>query len=155
LQPRVLRLAEGFLSGLAILRSGRRVGSVLGLSILAWGCEAAMYFIIMLGFGLGTGPAAALLGMAAANLGTMVPSSPGFVGTFDVPLQAVLTEMFQVEPSAATSYTIVVHAALILPVVLVGLGMLWREGLSLRDVSRRISRPHSLGSSTGPAAETI
>jgi uncharacterized membrane protein YbhN (UPF0104 family) len=114
-----------------------------------------MYFIIMLGFDLGTGPASALLGMAAANLGTMVPSSPGFVGTFDVPLQAVLTEIFLVDPSAATSYTIVVHSALIVPVVVVGLGMLWREGLSLRDLSRRVTRRHELSASTGPAAETI
>jgi hypothetical protein len=109
----------------------------------------------MLGFGLGSGPASALLGMAAANLGTMVPSSPGFVGTFDLPLQAVLTDMFRVDAAAATSYTIVVHSALILPVVVVGLVLLWREGLSLGEVSQRLRRSPVVSPSTGPAPETI
>lgn len=154
-RQRGLRLANSFLDGFAALRRKRLVLPALGLSLAAWLCEATMYYLIMLGFDLQVGPLAALLGMAAANLGTMVPSSPGFVGTFDLPLQAVLTELFGVRPSLAASYTLVVHATLIVPVVVVGFVFLWREGLSFGEVSRRPSAPRPLGRSAGAATETL
>ena len=155
LAARALGLAASFLDGFAILRSGRQLGPLFLLSVGAWLCEAAMYYVIMLGFNLGSGPISALLGMAAANLGTMVPSSPSYVGTFDVPLQTVLIEMFGVDPGLATSYTLVVHSALIVPVVVVGLILLWREGISVADLSRRLGRRRRVQASTGPVAETL
>jgi uncharacterized membrane protein YbhN (UPF0104 family) len=139
LADRVLALLGSFLHGLAALRGGRLLPGLIALSALAWLSEAGTYWFVLRGFGLELGPLAPLLGMVAANLGTMFPSLPGFVGTFHLPLKAVLTEVFQVDDSLAASYTLVVHAALILPVVVVGLILLWREGLSLAEVSRRSS----------------
>jgi hypothetical protein len=42
----------------------------------------------------------------------------------------ILTQ-FRVEDNLATSYTLVLHAALILPIVLLGIFYAWRAGLSL------------------------
>lgn len=86
-----------------------------------------MYYVVMLGFPFPARPEAALLGASAANFGAMIPSSPGYVGTFDLPLQIVLTEVFAVSLAQATSYTLVLHAALVVPVVLLGLFFLWQE----------------------------
>ena len=155
-RARLLRICAAFLDGLAVVRDARRLVLVTILSLVAWLLEAGMYYVIMLGFGLGSGPLSALLGMVAANLGTMVPSSPSFIGTFDVPLQAVLVELFAVDASLAASYTLVVHAALVVPVVIVGLILLSREGLSLGEVSRRAAgRRLSLGGSTDPARPAL
>jgi uncharacterized protein (TIRG00374 family) len=140
LGERAYRLGQGFLGSLAVLRQGRTLVLVAGLSVLVWLGEGSLYYFIMLGFGLEAGPPAALLGMAAANFGIMVPSLPGFIGTFHKPLQAVLTDQFGVDYNLATSYTLVVHVALILPVVAAGAALLWREGLSLGEVSRRAVR---------------
>lgn len=153
-QP-ALDLWAAFLDGLAVVRDPWTLGVVLGLSFVAWLAEAGMYYVIMLGFGLGSGPLSALLGMVAGNLGTMVPSSPSFIGTFDVPLQAVLVELFGVEPNLAASYTLVVHAALVTPVVIIGLALLSREGLSLGEVSRRADRRLRLGGSTDTARPAL
>jgi uncharacterized protein (TIRG00374 family) len=125
------RLLVSFVDGLQVLRRAHTLAGVLALSLLAWLAEAAMYYGLMLGFPFQARPEAALLGAAAANVGTMVPSSPGYVGTFDLPLQIVLTEVFGVPLAAATSYTLVLHAALVIPVVLLGLLFLfqdWRGG---------------------------
>jgi uncharacterized protein (TIRG00374 family) len=140
LGERAYRLGLGFVDSLAVLRQGRTLVLVAGLSLLVWLGEASLYYFTMLGFGIEAGPLAALLGMAAANFGIMVPSLPGFIGTFHKPLQAVLTDQFGVDYNLATSYTLVVHAALILPVVAIGSALLWREGLSLAEVSRRAVR---------------
>lgn len=121
------RLLQTFVEGLGVLRQGRALAAVLALSVLAWTAEATMYFLIMLGFPFSAHFAAALLGTAAANIGTMVPSSPGYVGTFDLPLQLVLVEVFHVARADATSYTLVVHAALVLPVIALGLWFLWQD----------------------------
>jgi uncharacterized membrane protein YbhN (UPF0104 family) len=122
-----VRLVVKFVQGLAVLRQGRTLVAVLALSLAAWLAEATMYYVIMLGFPFAARPAAALLGAAAANIGTMIPSSPGYVGTFDLPLQIVLTEVFGVPLAQATSYTLVLHAALVVPVVALGLFFLWQD----------------------------
>jgi uncharacterized membrane protein YbhN (UPF0104 family) len=158
-----MRLVVKFVEGLAALRQGRTLVAVLALSIAAWLAEATMYYVIMLGFPFPAQPAAALLGAAAANIGTMIPSSPGYVGTFDLPLQIVLTEVFGVPLAQATSYTLVLHAALVVPVVALGLFFLardWRgaEGepgvaglfAALRDMRLPGGRPAAVSPPPGP-----
>ncbi len=130
-----LGVVKGFVEGLAILRSARDGVAVVGLSLVAWVLEAGMYFVLMFSFPFPPRYLAAILGTSVANLGTMVPSSPGYVGTFDVPLTGVLVGTFRVDLSLAAGYTLLVHAALVLPVTLLGLFFLWREGLSLRRIA--------------------
>lgn len=138
------RLVRTFIEGLAVLRQGRALGGALGLSAVAWLAEASMYYIIMLGFPFPARPEAALLGAAAANIGTMIPSSPGYVGTFDLPLQIVLTEVFHVSLAQATSYTLVLHAALVVPVVVLGLLFLWQASTRPASDGAGAPRPGSL-----------
>jgi hypothetical protein len=76
------------------------------------------------------------MGTAVANLATLVPSSPGYVGTFDVALKELLEKGFGANASSAAGYTLVVHAMLIVPIVLAGLYFLWRENLTLHDLAR-------------------
>jgi glycosyltransferase 2 family protein len=130
-----LKLLRTFVDGLASLRSVSATASVVGLSCLAWILEAGMYFVLMFSFPFAPSFLASILGAAVANLGTMVPSSPGYVGTFDLPLSAVLVGSFHIAPSLATGYTLLVHAALILPISLLGLLFVWREGLSLSGMT--------------------
>ena len=44
--------------------------------------------------------------------------------------------LFGVADGLATSYTLVLHAALLLPPILLGFYYLWREGLSLGELGR-------------------
>ncbi len=82
-------------------------------------------------------PAAALLTTAIANLATLVPSGPGYVGTFEAGVQLVLTGALGIAREQALSYAIVVHAALYFPVTLWGLYYWSRASLSwgvIRDL---------------------
>jgi len=125
-----------FLDGLGALRSLTGVLTVFGLSIIIWLFEASMYYLIMLGFNLHLPFYVLLLATAAANLFTIAPSTPGYVGVFDFPVRMTLTA-FGVAESVAISYTLVLHAALWLPITLLGLYYLWREGLSLGWLRQR------------------
>ncbi len=128
-------LAASFLDGLGALRSPRDLAGVLIFSILGWLPESAMYALIGQGFGIGQPFGVYMLTTAAGNLGAMVPSTPGYVGVFDAPAKYVLV-LSGVADSLATSFTLVLHAALLVPVILLGLVYLWQTGLSLQGVQR-------------------
>ncbi|MDQ3702403.1 MAG: flippase-like domain-containing protein [Chloroflexota bacterium] len=134
---RVRPLATSFFSGLAALGTGEgpsghggRGGALLrvgALSGTAWLLEAGMYFTLMYAFPLAPSLPLAVLTTAVANLGTLIPSSPGYVGVFDFLGRSVLTQ-FGVPQEVALAYILVVHAALVVPISLLGFGYAAREG---------------------------
>ena len=133
------RLVDSFFHGVSVLRNPTDAIAALVLSALAWICEAGMYSILALGFGLTLIFPIYLLATAVANLVTVIPSTPGYLGVFDAPIRYVL-EISGVNPSVAASYTILLHAALIIPIVLLGLSFTCRLGISLaqlKESSRR------------------
>lgn len=141
--PRVEGLAERFVAGFEGLhRPGRLVG-VFARSVPIWLAESVMYYIVALGFGLQdqlggalTMGAAILAVTAASNLATSLPSSPGSLGPFEA--LAVLSLVFLgVDGETALAYAIVLHLALLLPVIGAGLAHLAARGLTLGQLTGR------------------
>lgn len=135
---RVERMAESFLSGLGVLTRKTDLAIVAGTSLAAWLCEAGMYWTIARGFGKNLsdelGIAATLLTTGVANLATLIPSSPGYVGPFESGVVLVVHGALDLPRGLALSYAIVVHAALYFPITLLGLLEWWRQHLSLGQV---------------------
>lgn len=127
---RLVPLVETFVGGLEILRARGDLAAVAGFSVLAWLLESSMYFVVALGFRLSLAPAGALLTTGVANLATLVPASPGYVGTFEAGMQLVLSGVLGIGKELALSYAIVVHALLYFPITLWGLYYWWRGHLS-------------------------
>lgn len=136
LAGRLERIVLGFVSGLGVLRSRTDLARVMATSLAAWLCEASMYLIIGAAFDLGMVWPVALLTTAVANLFTLLPSSPGYVGIFEAGVLAVLVGLLGAPEAVALSYAIVLHAALWLPVTLLGLVFWGRESLGWRDLGR-------------------
>jgi len=138
---RVEAMATSFLAGLGVLRRRRDLALVAVSSALAWTFEASMYWTIARGFGADLSdimtPAATLLTTGVANLATLIPSSPGYVGAFETGVSLVLNGAFGVDSAIALSYAIVVHAALLFPVTFYGAVELWRAQISLRQIGER------------------
>lgn len=130
---RVEQMAQSFFEGLGILRRRQDLISVVLTSVLAWLCEASMYLLIARGFDLGISPWAILMVTAVANMATLIPSSPGYVGPFETGVVLVLNGALGIARPLALSYAVVVHAALYFPVTLLGLVFWWRESFSWRD----------------------
>ncbi|MCL4458966.1 MAG: flippase-like domain-containing protein [Chloroflexi bacterium] len=136
LSSRLAGILTSFLAGLQVLQSGKLLLLGLGSSLAVWLCEASMYYTIMFAFNLSLPFSASLLATAVANLGTIVPSSPGYVGTFDA-LTVFTLKLFGADPNVALGYTVVLHAALLIPITLLGFYYLWRYSLSLRAIERQ------------------
>ena len=135
LRDAALGAAEKFISGLGVLNDVKLAAGALLTSIVAWLLEAGVYLIVGQAFGLPGDPSAYLLALAIANLGTMIPSSPGYVGTFDALVQRALA-IFAVPDALALAYAFVLHLAIWLPPTLIGFYFLWRYNLSLSRVTR-------------------
>ena len=135
---RIERMTESFLGGLGVLQRKSDLAVVAATSVLAWGCEAAMYWMVARGFGGALndqlGVAATMLTTGVANLATLIPSSPGYVGPFESGVVLVVNGALDLPRSLALSYAIVVHATLFFPITLLGVLEWWRWHLSLGQV---------------------
>lgn len=134
LGARVQRMAGSFVEGLGILRRKGELVSVLLTSVLAWLCEASMYLLIAQAFDLHLSLPEVLMVTAVANLATIIPSSPGYIGPFEAGVVLVLSGALGYPREVALSYAIVVHAALYFPVTALGFVFWWRESLSWRKM---------------------
>ncbi len=133
----LMGFAERFMVGLASLRSFRNVLMIFLSSIIIWLFETAKYWFVMQAFDFEVSFFALMLMNGIVNLATTLPSAPGYIGTFDAPGIAVLTLYGVAEPIAA-AYTLVLHAALWLPITLLGAYYMIREGLGWTDFSRAV-----------------
>ena len=129
MRERVLGLVDKFLGGLESLRSPKEALMVFFTSVVIWLLETIKYWFVMHAFGFSVSFFALMLMNGVVNLATTIPAAPGYVGTFDAPGIAILTA-YGVDKALATSYTFVLHIALWLPITLVGLYYMAREGIS-------------------------
>ena len=116
--------------GLTSLKVLRRPGLVLLLlswSILVWMLGALTNYLVFLGMGLTLPASAALLLLVVLQAGVAVPSSPGRLGVFHY-LTVLTLSLFAVGKEEALGYAVVLHLAVYLPMLILGLWYLWREG---------------------------
>jgi glycosyltransferase 2 family protein len=136
-RPKLQGIADRFLEGLACLRSPRDAVMILLTSIVIWLLETGKYWFLMHGFAFSISFFALMLMNGISNLVTTIPSAPGYVGTFEAAGISVLAA-YSVDITTATAYTMVLHAALWLPITLLGGWFMLRAGLSLTKVRREV-----------------
>ncbi len=106
-----------------LLRHPGQAARLLALTLLAWLLEGAVFASVISSLNIDAGWAAAGLSLGAGTLATLLPSSPGYVGTFDYFAALGLTA-YGVTPVAATAFALLVHLVLWAPVTCVGLALL-------------------------------
>ncbi len=141
----VTQLAATFILGLVPLKSARAIALLFFLSVPIWLFEAGLFYMIAISFDL-QGPigghgnlmVAAVLVTAVANIGASVPAAPGGIGLFELIAREtlVLLPLGMVDRAVAGGYVAVVHAALLLPMIVMGQGTLWADHVSLRRLWR-------------------
>ncbi len=139
----VLSLVVRFLGGFEGLHRPSRVASVLLLSVPIWLAEGTMYYIVALGFGLQSEfdsialmIVAMLVVTSISNLATSIPSSQGSVGPFEF-FAALSLAFLGVSTGLAFAYAVVLHLALLVPVIVTGFLHLALRSISLSDLTRR------------------
>ncbi|MBV9597444.1 MAG: flippase-like domain-containing protein [Chloroflexi bacterium] len=135
LGPALVGAAGNFARSLAVVHDTARLARLIGLSLVAWCCELGLFYVLMFSVGILSNYPHALLVGAAANFATLLPSSPGYAGTFDAALTRTAQDVLNISAGLAGAYDIVVHATLFLPVVVVGTLVLWRSRITFDQVT--------------------
>jgi hypothetical protein len=136
IESRLTPMLDSFWHGLESLRSPLNVLMVFATSVVIWLFETAKYWFVMhaFDFSLYQGGFFGLMLMnGVVNLATTLPGPPGHVGTFDGPGIAVLVA-YGLPREIAVGYTLTLHAALWLPITLLGAWYMAREGLKWNQV---------------------
>lgn len=120
---------------------GRRRPVVwLGLSLGAWTAWAVAAGLIARSLDIELSVAEALFVAAVLNLGSAIPSSPGYVGTYEW-LGVASLGLIGVSKEPALAFTILLHASWYVPTTLAGGGALLLRGARRLRRSRAASQP--------------
>ncbi|PKN30413.1 MAG: hypothetical protein CVU64_03385 [Deltaproteobacteria bacterium HGW-Deltaproteobacteria-21] len=132
LREKVWEVLERFVEGIVPLKSRGDYPVVAVLSLLIWICYGFIFHLTLLAFDFYSiyhlPWMASLILLVITTIGIVVPSSPGYVGTYHYLCQVSLA-LFGVPASPALSYATAVHAISFAPVLIAGLILSYYEGL--------------------------
>jgi uncharacterized protein (TIRG00374 family) len=133
-RAKAAQVLDGFVQGLEVVRGGWHLVPILALSIAAWSIQAVAIWLVLLAFHLKLSLGSAFFFMAVQAFGVMIPSSPGFIGTFHA-ASILAMAAYGVGGEVALSASIVMHLLFFIPVTVVGLIYLWVENLTLHEMT--------------------
>jgi uncharacterized protein (TIRG00374 family) len=126
----VARFVETFSQGLAVMRQPRRLLIALALSIPLWLAIASGIWLTSRAFHITFPFPASFLVTTVLVVGVAVPT-PGAVGGFHLAYQIAASVFFGAPADRAAGAAIVLHAISFVPVTLLGIYFMAREGLTL------------------------
>ncbi len=110
--PRVLELARRLRDGLSVASRPGTLARALVFSTAAWAASIATFVAGGQALGIDLTIAQGALLSSGVALATIVPSAPGYVGTFE--LTAVeIAKIFGADPNAAFAMALLVHAMIL------------------------------------------
>jgi hypothetical protein len=129
------RILRSFSEGLAVLKAPASHLAIIGAqSLVVWLLIDLGFHLTHRAFGLDLPFRATFLLVAFLTVGVAIPT-PGMVGGFHAFYLLALKEAFGQDPSTAAACGLVAHALSTLPVIVLGLAFLPREGITLGRVA--------------------
>ena len=116
---RARRIIRDTLEMLAEPIGRRRAAIWLGMSLCTWTLGALAVVLVARSVGIELSPAEAAFVTAALNLGVAIPSSPGYVGTYQW-LGVAALGLLDVPVNEALAFTILMQASWYVPTTLAG-----------------------------------
>jgi uncharacterized protein (TIRG00374 family) len=135
LAKRISTLLANFTSGVDALRRPWRLLAIATLSMLLWGCAGLAAWAWAGAFHLVIPWFAPFFVLVVINLGSAIPSSPGYIGVYHY-LAVLALSVWIPDRGPALAYAIGTHALNMLANVSLGAFFLAREGVSLRELRR-------------------
>ena len=143
-----------FAEGLAVMRQPALVVRAFALSVPLWLSIASGIWLVARAFHITIPFTGAFLIMALLTVGVAVPT-PSAVGGFHYAFRIAATVFYGVPNERAVGAAIVLHAISFLPVTLVGLVMMARDGLTLGGLRHMAEAPDAdEDAAPGPGGKT-
>lgn len=130
---------DSAVAGLSTLKNTSAFVSLITLSLGIWLIESLVYWLVGIGFHLSLPCYAYILMVVIANLGTLLPTTPGYLGTFEY-LAVTVLGLFGINNSEGLSIALMIHAAQFIPITSLGFAYFIQDNLSFSQVSRDLER---------------
>jgi uncharacterized protein (TIRG00374 family) len=130
---RVTPVAEGFVAGLAVLKSPERLGGVIAWSLVLWLVNGLSFAVCFRAFGMPVPWEGAFLLQGLIGFGVALPSSPGFFGPFEAVTRITLG-LYAIGADQAVSYAVAYHIGGFVPITVLGLYSLSRTQVRLGEL---------------------
>jgi len=130
---KVSQLLESFIAGLDVLKGKRQIALILFYSVSIWIVYGILTHLLFMAFNFTLPAYAPFLLIVVVTFGAMIPSSPGFIGTFQFFCVTGLA-FLGVKESDALGFSLVCHASQYFPVTFLGLFYLWKDNMSLKEI---------------------
>ena len=141
----LLSMARSFTGGLGVLQAPpSHLLLILGQSVLLWLVMGLIFHLNNLAFGIVLPVHTVFLLIAFLVVGVSIPT-PGMVGGFHAFFLLALNGIFGVDRDLAVAAGLTAHALSNLPVLLLGIAFLSREGLSMKKVTEMTDAPTDVG----------
>jgi uncharacterized protein (TIRG00374 family) len=138
-QRKAQDVLERFISGVVPLKNWTDYSAVSLLSVAIWACYGFIFYFSLHAFDfVGTFRlpwSTSLILLVVTTIAIIIPSSPGYVGTYHYLCQISLA-MFGVSAGPALSFATVVHGINFLPVLILGLILSYYEGIAIYKMSQ-------------------
>lgn len=136
---RLSELFHSFLDGVTGLKNWRHYLIVGSLSILIWFCYGVIFNFGFFAFNFNNiydlPWMTSLVLLVITTIAVVVPSSPGYVGTYHYLCQVSLG-FFGVPKSEALTYAFVVHGVNFFPILIVGFVLVSWMGMNLKSIQK-------------------
>lgn len=129
--PRILELARRLRDGLAVASKPGTLARALLLSAAAWTASIATFAASGQSVGIELTISQAALLCAGTALATIVPSAPGYVGTFELTAVSI-AKIFGIDPDAAFAMALLAHALILAITSIGGVVAALRLGVGLK-----------------------
>ncbi len=126
---------KSFMEGFEVLDYPKYCFIAILTSIIIWGIEAYVAFLIVDSFSLGLGFSAGLFVLSLISFSTMIPSTSVFLGPYQVAYIMALG-IFSIEKSTALAISTVHQTLLMIMLTVIGGFYLLKFNISIKDIEK-------------------
>lgn len=134
----LVEMAGSLIDGLSGITTVRLGPPLLLWSVTIWAVISGFYWLVLLAFDPSQPFAAGLAVASVTALGMTVPSSPGYIGVFEVLTRETMV-IFGMEPETALSYALVAHAIVYIVYTFLGLLSMAQQNVTYAEIQERIA----------------
>lgn len=132
----VQKILPSFAEGCMVFKKSEHYVRIIILSILVWILYVVSIYLSFFVFDFpdkfGLDVKASLVVLIFVTFGIMIPSSPGYIGTFHFFCALSLTTL-NIPEGEAKTFALISHFLNVLPISVIGLVYFWRENLHFSD----------------------
>lgn len=128
--PRIVELWRRLRDGLQVVGRPSAVAIAMAFSVLAWTASIATFMVGGRAVGIDLSPIQAALLSSGVALATIVPSGPGYLGTFELTAVGIASQ-FSIDRDPAFALALLVHAMILLVTSIGGAISALRLGVGL------------------------